>query len=379
MENIYLMQNNDSVCFITRINKLSPIENADNIELADIKGWTSVVQKNIYKENDLVLCITTDAIIPEELATKWNVINYLRKGNRVRTIKLRGVYSECILIPIFDIEEANQEEYFEGEDMMSDLKIFKYQPPEKNVQLASGKTIKWQENPNFPIYYKFPNQKNVPNMFNENNEVVITRKIHGTNARYGIVKKQKLSFIDKIRRFFGNKLVEWEYVYGSHNVQKMNNSQGFYDTNVWKTIAEKHNIETKLWKLFNNISCKQGLVIYGEIYGKGIQGEKYSYGLSDIDFAGFDIKIDNEYVNDSLKNLYFGGAYLALPQVECLYRGNWSKQAQETYLYETIPGTKIPHEGIVVGCITGNRTKISKVINPNYLIYSEKNDVPDGH
>ena len=36
--------------------------------------------------------------------------------------------------------------------------------------------------------------KNVTGMFTEEDDVQITRKIHGTNARYGIVKKTKLSF-----------------------------------------------------------------------------------------------------------------------------------------------------------------------------------------
>ena len=96
------MENLNSVCFINKINKIQPIEGADKIELAQINGWTSIVQKNIHKEGDLILCITTDALIPEELANKWGVINYLRKGNRVRTIRLKSVYSECILIPLKD-------------------------------------------------------------------------------------------------------------------------------------------------------------------------------------------------------------------------------------------------------------------------------------
>ena len=375
------MKNNESVCFIAKINKISSIENSDNLELATIEGWTSVVQKNTHKENELVLCITTDAIIPEELSIKWNVKQYLRKETRVRTVKLRGVYSECILIPLYDVPCDTA--YGEGEDLGNTLNIHKYQPPEKNVQLASGKTIKWRENPNFPIYYKFPNQKNVPNMFNENDEVVITRKLHGSNSRYGIVKKQKLSLLDRIKKLFGNKLVEWEFVYGSHNVQKMNDSQGYYDTNVWKTIVQKYDIEKKLWNvctpLIKNGGLDKGFIIYGEIYGKGIQGEKYSYGLSDIAFAGFDIQIDNKYLSYDDKQLYFSYSYLNLPQVKTLYKGNWSKEIQEKFLYDVISNTKIPHEGIVIGCITGDRTKISKVINPNYLIYSEKNDIPDGH
>jgi hypothetical protein len=44
-----------------------------------------------------------------------------------------------------------------------------------------------------------------------------------------------------------------------------------------------------------------------------------------------------------------------------------------------IPKTKVPHEGIVVKSITGERSKISKVINNDYLIYSEKHNVEDSH
>jgi hypothetical protein len=77
---------------------------------------------------------------------------------------------------------------------MYELNISKYEPPVKQIQLAGGKKIKYKDNPNFQVYYKFPNQNNTPNMFNENSDVVITRKLHGTNSRYGIVKKSKLSF-----------------------------------------------------------------------------------------------------------------------------------------------------------------------------------------
>ena len=44
-----------------------------------------------------------------------------------------------------------------------------------------------------------------------------------------------------------------------------------------------------------------------------------------------------------------------------------------------IEGTKVPHEGIVIKHQTGERQKIAKVINPDYLIYSEKHNVGDSH
>lgn len=214
------MENLNSVAFISKIKSLSPIVGADKIELATVDGWTSTVQKNVHKEGSLVLCVTTDAVIPEELAVKWGVIGYLRKGNRVRTIKLKGVYSECILIPLSDLPFPKIEMY-EGRDLMEGLKIFKYEPPAIQIQDNKGRKHKYHQNPHFHIYHKFPNQKNVPNMFDESDDVVITRKIHGTNARYGIVKKKSLSLRDKILYFFTrNEWIKYQFIVGSHNVEK---------------------------------------------------------------------------------------------------------------------------------------------------------------
>jgi hypothetical protein len=44
-----------------------------------------------------------------------------------------------------------------------------------------------------------------------------------------------------------------------------------------------------------------------------------------------------------------------------------------------IPNTKIPEEGIVIKHLSGDRSKVAKVINPDYLIYAEKKDVGDSH
>jgi hypothetical protein len=71
---------------------------------------------------------------------------------------------------------------------------------------------------------------------------------------------------------------------------------------------------------------------------------------------------------------------LDLPQVEVLYRGNWDKEIQDNFVFDNfIEGTKVPHEGIVVKSVTGDRRKVSKVINPDYLIASEKHNYGDSH
>ena len=374
------MENNNSVCFVARINEIKAIEGADNIEQAVIGGWNTIVKKGTHQAGQLVIVATTDAVIPLELSDKFGVTNYLRKGQRVRTVKLRGVYSECLVIPITPGHEVN---YSDGQDMMGKLGIVKYEPPVKQIQLASGRKIKWRDNQNFHIYYKFPNLKNVDGMFTEKDIVQITRKIHGTNARYGIVKKSKLSFWDKVKKFFklADEWIDYEYIYGSHNCEKGSDSQGFYSTDVWRTVAEKYDIKERLWNQAKKYSVEDlgsGLVLYGEIYGAGIQ-KNYEYGLTDIKFVGFDVTVDGKYLSPETTHLVTS-CDLELPHVEVLYNGPWSQEVQDSFVFNNfIEGTKVPHEGIVIKYFTGERQKVAKVINPDYLIYGEKNDVGDSH
>ena len=374
------MENLNSVCYVGRIGEIRPIEGADNIELAIVNGWHAITKKGQHNVDEQVIIATTDAVIPLSISDELGVTGYLRKGQRVRTVKLRGVYSECLIMPmdlLVFTENTN-----DGDDMMETLGVVKYEPPVKMVEMSvGGRKFKYHQNPNFHIYFKFPNLKNAPEMFNEEDIVTVTRKLHGTNARYGIVKKKGLSLWDRVRMLFGNKWVGYEYVYGSHNVEKGSDSQGFYSTDVWGTIADNYEIKSKLWKFVKTFNEPEllgdGLIIYGEIYGHGIQ-KNYDYGLEDIMFAGFDVELNGKYLpyHDE-KNIFES---LDLPRVEVLYMGPWSKEEQDKHVFNNmIKGTKVPHEGVVVKSVTGDRYKVGKVINPDYSIYGEKHNVGDSH
>ena len=380
------MENQNSVCFVAKINEIKEIPGADNIEQAIIGGWNCITKKGEHKVNDMVVVATTDAVIPLDLSDNLGVTNYLRKGQRVRTVKLRGVYSECLIIPLSYLKgkvTMGHQDIKEGMDCMELLGIFKYEPPIRQIQLAGGRKVKYKDNPNFKVYYKFPNAKNVKGMFNEENYVQITRKIHGTNARYGIIKKTKLSFIDKIRKFFrlADEWIDYEYIYGSHNVEKGSDTQGFYSTDVWRTIDEKYGIKEKLWHFAKLAEAKyigDGMILYGEIYGAGIQ-KGYDYGLTDIHFSGFDLYGGGGYLSTEMTYMVISDE-LDLPHVEILYEGPWSQEIQDKYTFNNfIEGTKTPHEGIVIKHVSGDRNKIYKCINPDYLIYSEKHNIEDSH
>jgi RNA ligase (TIGR02306 family) len=375
------MENNNSVCFVGKVTEIKPIEGADNIELVVVNGWNCISKKGEYKVKDLAVIATTDAVLEQAFSDSMGVTNYLRKGGRVRTIKLRGVYSECLIIPY--TQWILTEELGEGKDMMNILGITKYEPPVKMVQLASGRKVKYKDNPNFHVYYKFPNLKNVPGLFTEDDTVEITRKIHGTNARYGIVKKSKLSLWDRFKKLIriADEWIDYEFVVGSHNVEKGSDSQGgYYDHNVWRDIDVQENVQKRLWEYVNEMYTPgmigSGFIIYGEIYGKGIQ-KNYEYGLETIKFAGFDVEVNGEYLDTFQTRYVFTN--ILLSHVPVLYLGKWSQEVQDKFTFNHYTDNGAPHEGIVIKHISGDRKKVAKVINPDYHIYAEKKDVGDSH
>ena len=151
---------------------------------------------------------------------------------------------------------------------------------------------------------------------------------------------------------------------------------------MWAKVAEDYNIKNKLWNWVKTHvgspnELGEGIILYGEIYGAGIQ-KGYDYGLTNMEFVGFDIKLNGEYM--STYDVYVGLDRLELPHVEELYIGQWNQEVQDSFVFNNyIKGTKVPHEGIVIKHISGNRSKVAKVINPDYLIYGEKHDIGDSH
>jgi hypothetical protein len=89
--------------------------------------------------------------------------------------------------------------------------------------------------------------------------------------------------------------------------------------------------------------------------------------------------INGKYESTSFAEYLFR-TMLILPTVEQLHVGPWSQEIQDKYVFNNfIDGTKVPHEGIVIKHVSGERNKVAKVINPDYLIYGEKHNVGDSH
>ena len=90
---------------IRRIAEIKPIEGADVICSYRVDGWWVVGKKDEFKVNDLVVYFEIDSWIPHEIAPflskgkeprEYNGI----KGERLKTIKLKGSLSQGLILPL---------------------------------------------------------------------------------------------------------------------------------------------------------------------------------------------------------------------------------------------------------------------------------------
>ena len=56
------MENQNSVCFVAKINEVRAIEGADNIELVIAGGWNAITKKGEFKVGDETIIATTNDI-----------------------------------------------------------------------------------------------------------------------------------------------------------------------------------------------------------------------------------------------------------------------------------------------------------------------------
>ena len=245
---------------VSTIDEVLPHPNADNLALAVVKGWQTVIGKDQYKKGDKVIYIPPDSVLPTELSDKLGVTKYLSKG-RVRCIKLRGEMSFGLII---DVENKQLEV---GTDVAILYGISKWEPPLR----LGGKSC--SEHPMLQRYTDIENLRNFPNIFNEGEPVILTEKIHGSNCRIGLINGEKIAGTHRTQRVKPNNLSEDLYWF-PFTLEPINK--------YLEDMSKEH-------------EC---IIIFGEMYGNRIQN--LTYGLNkqnEVGFAAFDILIDGKYLS----------------------------------------------------------------------------------
>lgn len=113
---------------IQRIVELNPIEGADRIELARVMDWNVIVKKGEFKEGDKCVFFEIDSILPD--GAPW--AEFMRdKKFRVKAMKLRGVISCGLALPLSEFPELCQLDFKIGNDLTETLGVQKWEwePP----------------------------------------------------------------------------------------------------------------------------------------------------------------------------------------------------------------------------------------------------------
>ena len=135
---------------IRRIANIQPIEGADAIVVATIDGWKVVVKKGEFKVGDLAVYLEIDSWVPHAFAPFLSKGSEPReyggvRGERLRTVKLRGQVSQGLLLKLETVPEkgiSNAVPFIEdgrirhqvvngdeGEDVTELLNIQKWEAP----------------------------------------------------------------------------------------------------------------------------------------------------------------------------------------------------------------------------------------------------------
>ena len=358
---------------VTTIVEVMPHPNADRLDLVRVFDWVCVTSKGQFKAGDRCLYIPIDSVLPPTVEAELFPADSKIKlsKSRVKSIKIRGCVSQGMAVR----PEVLGIGFGVSGDVAGTLGITKYEPPKKAVYQGAARdrrrARRARTHPEFKKYTDLENIKYYPGVFQENEPVVVTEKIHGTNFRAGWLPFVPQSWWEKVKGYFGFN-PEWEFVYGSRNVQLQRSpnavtwlqKKGRTEENVYEEAVRKYRLRDVLPK---------GTVVYGEVYGPDIQ-KGYHYGLksSERKLAVFDIMENGKYL-DADDTIICCRA-MGVPHVPLIYAGPYNKEAVKAMAAgdSVLDPLQKVREGVVVKpvaeAVSACGRKILKVINDDYLL-----------
>lgn len=283
-ENYFNMSNYSAT--IVRINNLTKHPQADRLQITNIYG-NSVIVGMETQIGDLGVYFPIESQLSEIYARGNDLIRrkdengkmvggFLEENRRVRAMKLRGIPSMGLFMPLESLDVIGGVtkpgdtplDGFEFTEMNGHHICQKY-TPRTNATAQGGKPKegrKPRESKIIPNQFRFHSDtaqlgRNI-HKINPSDTVVISWKMHGTSAIVSncLVKKDQNLFARLLGKFLPIISTEYQYIYASRRVIKnefAESKQHFYKTDLWSEIGSKH-FGDKLHK---------GETIYYEIVG----------------------------------------------------------------------------------------------------------------
>ena len=269
---------------VKKIDAIEPIENADAIEVAVIGGWKVVVKKGEFSVDDLAIYVEIDSWVPHHIAPflskgkeprEYNSV----KGERLRTVRLRGQISQGLLLPLSVLPHSLGYQYSapEGDDVTEWLGIQKWEAP---IPACLAGSVRG----NFPSVIPKTDQERIQNLCTElaqwNSESLtweVTEKLDGSSMTVYCLQQAD--------------------AYDSGVCSRNLDLKRDENNTFWKVAIREQLIE-KLQ------STGKNLAIQGELIGEGIQNNPYSIrGHEFFLFDVYDITEGRYFTPEQRRNL----------------------------------------------------------------------------
>lgn len=280
---------------VVRIGAIEKHPNADTLGITNVEGNPVIVKLGAFIEGQLAVYVPVDALVP----TSRPEFAFLKKEgktqHRIKATKLRGIFSMGLLVPVpreqlAQINAGLGGDEFVGLNVQVALGIEKWIPVSERELEASGdskasKPRKQPKGPKLPVYGLDPYRK-YSDVLKDGEQVVITEKIHGCNARFAYVDGRLWVGSHKtMRGATEHRVIDWLNrlrlkaldLLGIEHRAHLHQRAG----DVWWEIARAYDMKKRLAK-------KPGYVLYGEIYGERVQDLTYDSPVG-RKFRAFDV------------------------------------------------------------------------------------------
>lgn len=357
---------------IRRVSEVHDIPNKDRIGLAQIDGWTVIVQKSDIHAGDLVVFCEIDSVLPD---AEW--CSFL-KDHRIRTMKMAGCLSQGIAFPLSILPPGVTLE--EGTDVTDILNITKWECPDvtdvRELPTASSKKKypkwllrmlrkpmfrswlgKWllnsKERRGWPEFLSKTDEtriQNAPFYLDQDQKWVVTEKIDGQSGSFAVKRNPKKLFRKQT----------FETFVCSRNVRlgKPDNSSYW---RVWK----KYDIESHLTALCQLLDC-EWVAIQGECIGPGVQGNKYKVTEPDLYVFNFITSRDGRWATGDGEALLVPLGFKWVPIIGVKYLPKTVEEMLEMAHGESAIGDTL-REGLVCRTLDGKQS--FKAVDPEFLIH----------
>jgi len=350
---------------IQKVKAVRSIENADNIEVADILGWHVVVRKGEFKEGDLCVYGEIDTIFPAD-----NKYFAFLEGKRIRTKKLRGQISQGIAFPLC-VLEGYDKAFSEGDDVTEFIGAKKWEPqadpwyvvkePTNNKWYMRFRIGRW-------FWRKFiykPLRAEFPKWINKTDETRV-------QVLQDVLYQYKGTVCDVTEKLDGSSVTFW--IDNKRKFHVCSRNKEILDENDFMYVTAMKFYDSMKFVPFNT-------VFQGEIIGPKIQGNKYKldsyriYVFNVINKGGY-------YLSPvEMRNICRSLDIPTVPSFGCIKLTDNVDKLVELSIEKSVINNNVQREGIVIrpceNIIVSDRRFVGgrlsfKVINPKFLLKYEE-------